>query len=175
MAAVTNCSDFGVQENKICHCFHCFLIHLPWSDGTGSMIFIFWMLNFKPASSFSSFTFIKRLFSSFLLSAVSVLSSAYLRLLIFLLEILIPACASYSPAFHMTYSAYKVNKQGNNIQPWRTPFPVFKQFLVPCPVLTIASQLAYRFLRRQVKWSGIPNSFRISTVCCDQHRLWHSQ
>ena len=35
MAAVTICSDFGVQENKICHCFHFFPIYLPWSDGTG--------------------------------------------------------------------------------------------------------------------------------------------
>ena len=33
MAAVTICSDFGAQENKICHCFHCFPIYLPWSDG----------------------------------------------------------------------------------------------------------------------------------------------
>ena len=35
MAAVTICSDFGGQENKICHCSHCFSIYLPWSDGTG--------------------------------------------------------------------------------------------------------------------------------------------
>ena len=28
------CSDFGTQENKVCHCFHCFPIYLPWSDGT---------------------------------------------------------------------------------------------------------------------------------------------
>ena len=35
MAAVTICSDFGAQENKICHCSHCFSIYLPWSDGTG--------------------------------------------------------------------------------------------------------------------------------------------
>ena len=35
MAAVTICSDFGAQENEICHCFHCFHIYLPWSDGTG--------------------------------------------------------------------------------------------------------------------------------------------
>ena len=35
MAAVTICSDFGAQENKVCHCFHCFSIYLPWSDGTG--------------------------------------------------------------------------------------------------------------------------------------------
>ena len=46
-----------------------------------------------------------------------VLSSAYLRLMIFLPAILIPACASYSPAFLMMYSAYKLNKQGDNIQP----------------------------------------------------------
>ena len=35
MATVTICSDFGAQENKICHCFHCFSIYLPWSDGNG--------------------------------------------------------------------------------------------------------------------------------------------
>ena len=34
MAAVTICSDFGAQENKVSHCFHCFPIYLPWSDGT---------------------------------------------------------------------------------------------------------------------------------------------
>ena len=43
------------------------------------------------------------------------MSSAYLRLLIFLLAILIPACASSSPAFFMMYSACKLNKQGDNI------------------------------------------------------------
>ena len=46
--------------------------------------------------SLSSFTFIKRLFSSSSLSAIRVVSSAYLRLLIFLPSILIPACASSS-------------------------------------------------------------------------------
>ena len=35
MAAVTVCSDFGAQENKVCHCFHCFPIYLSWSDGAG--------------------------------------------------------------------------------------------------------------------------------------------
>ena len=35
MAAVTICSDFGAQENKVCHCLHCFPIYLPRSDGTG--------------------------------------------------------------------------------------------------------------------------------------------
>ena len=35
MAAVTVCSDFGTQENKICHCSHFFPLYLPWSDGAG--------------------------------------------------------------------------------------------------------------------------------------------
>ena len=91
--------------------------------GSDAMILVFWMLSFKLTSSFSSFTFIKRLFSSSLLSAIMVVSSAYMRLLIFPLAILIPACAS-NPAFLMIYSAYKLNKQGDNIQPWRTPFPI---------------------------------------------------
>ena len=30
----TSASDFGAQENKVCHCFHCFPFYLPWSDGT---------------------------------------------------------------------------------------------------------------------------------------------
>ena len=69
--------------------------------GPDAMIFVYWMLSFKLAFSFSSFTFIKEGFSSSLLSAIRVVSSAYLKLLIFLLAILIPACASSSPAFRM--------------------------------------------------------------------------
>ena len=59
------------------------------------------------------------------------------------------------------YSAYKINKQSDNIQPWRTPFPLWNQSVVPRPVLTVASWLACRFLRRQVRWLGIPISWRI--------------
>ena len=69
-----------------------------------AMILVFWMLIFKPGFSLSSFTFIKRLFS-FLVSAIRVVSSAYLRLLKFLLGILISACASSRPAFCVMYSA----------------------------------------------------------------------
>ena len=59
------------------------------------------------------------------------------------------------------YSAYKLNRQSDNIQPWCTPFPIWNQSVIPCPVLTVASWPAYRFLRRQVKWPGIPISWRI--------------
>ena len=129
--------------------------------GPDAMIFIFWMLIFQPTFSLSSFIFIMRFFSSSSISALKVMSSAYLRLLIFLPVILIPSCASYSPAFLMMYSAYKLNKQGDNTQPWCTPFPIWNQSVVPCPVLTVASWPAYRFLKRQFRWSGIPISLRI--------------
>ena len=98
---------------SICH-------KVMWPD---AMILVFWMLSFKPTFSLYSFTFIRRLFSS-LLSAIRVGSSVYLRLLIFLQAILILACGSSSPAFLILYSVYKLNKQGDNIQPWRTPFPI---------------------------------------------------
>ena len=143
MATGTICSDFGAQENKVCHCFHCFPIYLLWSDGTGYHDLNFWMLSFKPDFSLSSFTFFKRFFCSSSLSAIRVLTSAYyLRLVILLPAILISACASSSMAFHNN----KLNKQGDNIQPWCNPFPVWNQFVVLCPVLIVASWLAYMFL-----------------------------
>ena len=161
MAAVTICSDLGAPKIKsatvstvspsICHEVM----------GPDAMILVFWMLSFKPTFSLYSFTFIKRLFSSSSLSAIRVVSSAYLRLLIFLPAILIPTCTSSSPAFLMMYSAYKLNKQGDNIWPWRTPFPIWNQPLVPCPVLNCCFLTSYRFLKKQVRWSGIPVSFRI--------------
>ena len=99
-----------------------------------------------------------------------VVSSGSLRLLIFLLAILIPACASSSQAFCMMSSAYKLNKQGDNIQPWHIPFPIENQSVVPCLVLTVASWPAYRFLRSQVRWSGIPISLRWTLGCLKTHK-----
>ena len=105
MAAVTICNDFGAPQNKVCHCFHCFPSYLPWSDRSGYHDLSSFFL--KPASSLSSFTFIKRLFSSSSLSAIRVVTLAYLRLLIYLWAILISAFASSSPAFWMMYSVYR--------------------------------------------------------------------
>ena len=104
---------------------------MPWSSFSEC-----WALSQHFHSPHSPVTFINRLFSSSLLSAIKVVSSAYLRLLIFLLAILILACASSSPLFLMMYSAYKLNKQCDNIQPWCTPFPIWSQSVVLCPVLT---------------------------------------
>ena len=60
-------------------------------------------------------------------------STSYLWLGIFLPAILIPAWASSSLAFHVMYSAYELNKQGDDIQPWRTPSPILNQSVVPRP------------------------------------------
>ena len=109
-------------------CFHYFPIYLPWSDETRCHDLSFLNGEFKPTFSLSSSSFIKRLFSFSSLSAIRVVSSAYLTLFIFLPAVLILACASSSPEFCIMYSAYKLNKQGDNIQPWRTPFPIWNHF-----------------------------------------------
>ena len=66
------------------------------------------------------------------------------------------------------YSAYKLNKQIDNSQPWHTPFPIWNQSIVPCLVLTVASWPAYRFLRRQVRWSGTYISLGIFKLVVNQ-------
>ena len=125
--------------------------------GLDAIILVFQVLSFKP-TFYSSLSLLSR--GSLVLLcffAIRVVSSAYLRLLIFLPTILIPAWVSSSPAFLMMYSAYK---QGDNIQLWHIPFPIWNQSVVPCPVMTVASWPAYRFLRSQARWSGIPISLR---------------
>ena len=79
--------------------------------GLGAMLFVFWMLSFKPSFWLSS----RSSLVPFQFLPLSMVSSAYLRLLIFLPSVLIPACASSSRVFCMMYFAYKLNKQGNNI------------------------------------------------------------
>ena len=113
MAVVTIHCDFVAQENQICHYFHFFPIYLPWTDGTGCHDLNFYFnVEFQASFSLSSFILI---FSSSSLSAIWVVSSAYLRLLIFILAIMISACDSSSPALHVIYSEDNLNKQADNI------------------------------------------------------------
>ena len=105
MAAVTIHGDFGAQENKMSLLLHFSPYICHEVVGPDDIILVFLMLSFKPAFSLSSSTLIKRIFSTFSLSAIIAVTSAYLRLLIFLLEILISAGDSSSLAFHMMYSA----------------------------------------------------------------------
>ena len=139
MAAITICSDFRFPEIKSDSFSTVYPSISHEVIGPDAIIFVFWILSFKP--TFSLYSFIKKLFSSSSLSAIRVVSSAYLRWLIFLPEILIPACVSSNPGFLMMYS----NKQGDSIQPWLTPFPIWNQSVVPCPVLTAAFNLHTHF------------------------------
>ena len=75
-----------------------------------AMIFVFCMLSFKPA-----FHPLSPSLRGSLLPIFQPLQWHHLRLLIFLLAIMIPACESSGPAFHMMYSAYKLNKQFDSI------------------------------------------------------------
>ena len=84
MAEATIHNDFGVQEDKICHCFRYAPFYLPWSDETGCHGLSFLNVQFQ-ASFFTLLLHpIKRLFSSSSLSTLRVVSPALLRLLIFL-------------------------------------------------------------------------------------------
>ena len=160
MAAITICNDLGAPKIKSATVSTVSPSFSHEVIGPDAMIIVFWMLSYKPTFSLSSFTLIKRLFSSSSLSAIRVVSSAYLRLLIFLPAILIPAYVSSSLAFCMMYSAYKLNKQDDNIKPWRTPFPTWNQSAVTCPVLLLPD-LHTGFSRGRSGGLVFPISFRI--------------
>jgi len=120
MAAVTISSDFGAQEEEICHCFHFSPSICHTVMGPNAMILAFLIFSLKRALSLFPLTPIKRLFSSSSHSAIRVVSFTYLRLFIFLAPILILACNSSSPASLMVYSVYRLNKQGDSRQPCST-------------------------------------------------------
>ena len=135
---------------------------MPWS-----WFFERWVLS--KLLTLSSFTFIKRLFSSSSLCAIRVISSAYLRLLIFLQAILISACNSSSMEFCVLCSAYKLNKQGDNEQPCHTPFSVVNQSVVSYKVLIVVSWPAYRFLSDKYEGLLFPSPKEFSTVCYEPY------
>ena len=119
MAAVTVHSDFGAQWKMSLFP----LFSPPICNevmGPDAVILVFCMPSFKPGFSLSFFTLIKRPFSS---------SSVYCHKggIIYLSQVidispgnLDSSLCFIQPAFHMMYSAYKLNKQGDNLQPWHT-------------------------------------------------------
>ena len=123
----------------------------------------------------TSFQIVVVVVQSLRLLATPWTAARYLRLLIFLQAVLIPSCDSFSQVFRMLFSAYKLNKQGDHIQPFCTPFPILNQSIVSCPVLTVVSWPAYKILRRQVGWSYIPFTLGIFPVCCDLQSVSYSQ
>ena len=172
MIAVTVCNNLGAQENKICHCFHFFPLYLPWSDGTSYQDLSFWILSFKPAFSLSSFTLIKWLFNSCSLCAIRVGIICISNVVDISPGNLDSNLCFIQPGILHDVLCIVVKQQGDNIQPCHTPFPILKQSVVPCKVLTVASWPTYKFLRRQVRWSGSPISLRIfhSLLCFTQSK-----
>ena len=123
MVALQNFAVFCQTSTRISHrhTYNPSLLNIP------PLIF-----SFKPTLSLSFFTFIKRLFSSSSLSAIRLVPSTQMRLLMFLLPVLIPACNSSSLVFLMMCSAYKLNKQDDSRQPCHTPFSILNESVVPC-------------------------------------------
>ena len=157
MVAVTVCSDFGSQEEEICHCFHLSPPICHDEMGLDAMILAFLILVLSqlfhsPPSPSSKGSLVP----------LCCLPLAWYHLQIwgcwcFLPPVLIPAYNSPRPAFLMMCSVYRLNKQGDSRQPCRTPFSILNQSVVTYWVLTVASWSAYRFCRRQVRWFHIPS------------------
>ena len=118
--------------------------------GPDTTILAFWLLSIKAAFSLLSFTLIKRLFSYSLLCASRVVSSASVQFSCSIvcdslwphglqhtrLQLHIWSYGYFSwqswfqfvlyLVWHLAWcSAYKLNKQGDIIQPCHTPFPIF--------------------------------------------------
>ena len=160
MAAVTICSDFGAPPPK----------KKIWQFPLFTHLFPMKWWDQVPWSSFSECWVLSQLFHSppfhreALLFLFPFCHKGGVTCISKVIDIspsnLNSTWASSSPAFLKMYSAYKLNKEGDNIQSWHTPFPIWHQSVL-CPVLTVPSWSAYRLLRRQVRWSGILISFRI--------------
>ena len=95
--------------------------------GPDAMILVFLIFSFKPALSLSSFTLIRGSLFPLHFLPWEWHHLHYLKLLMFLPPILIPACNSSSPAFLMMCSVYRLNKRGDSRLPCRTPFSILNQ------------------------------------------------
>ena len=132
---------------------------MPWTQFVFCFLFFFKCLVLSQLLHSTSFTLLKRLISSFVLSAIRDIIHIS-EVVVVLLPILILACNSSCPAFLMMCSAYRLNKQDDSREPCLTPYPILNQSFVPYRVLTVASWPPYSFLRRQVRCSDISNSLR---------------
>ena len=192
MAAVTICSDFGAPKEEICHYLHLFPFYLSCSNGARchDLSFFFFNFSLKPAFLLSFFTLIKRLFSSTSLSAIGVVSSAYLRLLMFLPSISTPACNSSCPTFLMRCSGHRLNRvTANNCLRYSgcclvNPYIVSNSFVTPWTMIESSRLLCpWDFLGKNIgilEWVAIFFSRessqlrdRIVIVCISTQILYH--
>ena len=69
----------------------------------------------------------------------------------------------------MMYSAYELNKQVDNIQPCHTPFTIWNQAVVPCPVLLLLDPHT-GFSEGRSGGLVFPSLSEFVTVYCDPHK-----
>ena len=145
--------------------------------GSDAMILIFLMLSFKPAFPLSSFTFIKRLFHSSLLSAIRVVWSAYLRLLIFSQKSWFQFVLH--SAQHLAWSTLHIGDGNTNINTWTnrqiwtwsTEWSRTKaNRVLPGNALVIANTLFQQQKRRLYTWTSSDGQHRnqIDYIICSK-------
>ena len=171
MAAVTICSDFGAPKIKY---LTVFIVSPSISHeviGLDAIILVFWMLSFKTTFSLSSFAFIKRLFNSSLLSAIKVVSSAYLRLLIFSQQSWFQLVLH--PAWHFTWCTLHVN--------WISMVTVYNLDVLRSWFGTSLFHVQFSLLIFDLDadfsgdgWGGLvfPSLSEFSIVYCDPHGIF---
>ena len=129
MTAVSICSDFGVQENKVCHCFNCFPFYWPWCDGIRCHDLSFLVSSFKSTCSLCYFSFIKRLFSSSSLSAIRVAVSQYTALK-YSFPDLEPICFSMSGTNCCFLTCIQISQEAGKVVWYSHIFENFPHFVV---------------------------------------------
>ena len=157
MAAVTICSDFGAQEKKVCHCFHCFPIcRAAMGPDAMSLFFECWVLSqlFHSLLSLSSRgSLVPLCFLSYGWCHLHIWDYWYFSWQSWFQLVLHPARHFAWCALHISSISRVTIYSLDRMTGWQyTPFLIWNQFIVPCPVLTVASWSTYRFLRRQVRW-----------------------
>ena len=168
MTTVTIRSDFGAQGNKIFHCVHFFPFYLPWSDGTkchdlSHLMLVSGQLFHSLLSPSSRGSLVLRFLPLewchlYIWDCCYFFWQSWFQLMI------------HPARDFILYTLHRSYKQGDNTQPCSYSFPVLNQSVVPYTVLTCCSWPAYRFLKKQVIWSGILISLRIF-----HNLLWSTQ
>ena len=171
MAEVTICNDFRAPQNKVWHCFPSISHEVM---GPDAMIFVFWALSqlFRSPLSLSSRGFLAPL--HFLDKGGVICISEVIDIS--------PGSLDSSLCFFQPSISHDVLCIQVKIAGWQYTALVYSfSYLEPvcCSMSSsnCCSWPAYRFLKRQVRWSGIPISFRIfhSLLWSTQSKTWHSQ
>ena len=175
MAAVTICSDFGAQKNKVCHCFHCFPVYSPWSDATRCQ-----------RSSFSECWALSQLFHSplSLSSRDSLVLHCHKGSVICISEVIDISPSNLDsrlcfiqPSVSHDVACIEVKQVGWQYYTLDILLFLFGTSLLFHVHVYMLPDLHIGFSRGRSGGLVFPSLSEFSAVCCDLHspRLWHSQ